>query len=145
MAGTADLYRVLQPHAVAKAKDKEDEVVASAFDKDSTVDLVKLLQELPPEQAAYYVAKLEAAYKKRRLQMSGYLVALVGWLVAMLMALAYFGANDGFTGWVFLVPFGLVGLILWVFGKWADVVGKSVGPPPEAPAETTKKPKKSKV
>ncbi len=134
MAGTAVLYRVLQPHAVAKAKkdkDNEDELVASAFDAKSQVDLVQLLKELPPEQAAYYVAKLEAAYKKRKLQLSGYLVALVAWVVAMFLSLAYFGANDGFVGWVFLVPFGLVGLLLWGFGKWADVVGKSVGPPPE--------------
>lgn len=124
---------MLKPDVVAKAskKDNEDEVVKSAFDAGSKVDLVQLLKELPPEQAAYYVAKLEAAYKKRKLQLSGYLVALVAWLVAMVMALAYFGSNDGFTGWVFLVPFGIVGLVLWGFGRWADVVGESVGPPPE--------------
>lgn len=135
MAGTAVLYRVLQPHAVAKAKkdnlDDAEAVAESAFDKGSQVDLAKLLLELPPEQAAYYLAKLEAAYKKRRLQLSGYVVALVSWLVAMLMALAYYGANDGFTGWVFLIPFLIVGLVIWGFGRWAEVVGKSVGPPPE--------------
>ena len=133
---------MLQLHAVAKAKkDSEDELVASAFDAKSQVDLVQLLKELPPEQAAYYVAKLEAAYKKRKLQLSGYLVALVAWVVAMFMSLAYFGANDGFVGWVFLVPFGLVGLVLWGFGRWAEVVGQSVGPPPEAAPKPPGKPK----
>lgn len=116
---------------MAKAKDNEDPVVASAFDAGSQIDLVQLLKELPPEHAAYYVAKLEAAYKKRKLQLSGYLVALVAWLVSMVSALAYFGSNDGFTGWVFLLPFGIVGLVLWAFGHWAEVVGKSIGPPPE--------------
>jgi hypothetical protein len=115
---------------VAKAKDNEDEVVKAAFDAQSQVDLVQLIKELPPEHAAYYVAKLEAAYKKRKLQLSGYLVALVAWLISMVLALGYFGANEGFTGWVFLLPFGIVGLTLWVFGRWAEVVGKSVGEPP---------------
>ena len=150
MAGTAVLYRVLQPHAVAKAKkdsvDDAEAVAEAAFDKGSQVDLAKLLLELPPEQAAYYLAKLEAAYKKRRLQLSGYLIAIVSWLVAMLMALAYYGSNDGFTGWVFLIPFLIVGLVIWGFGRWAEVVGKSVGPPPEAtPAGKPKKAKSPKV
>ncbi len=129
---------------MAKAKDNEDPVVASAFDASSQVDLVQLLKELPPDQAAYYVAKLEAAYKKRKLQLSGYLVALVAWLVSMVSALVYFGSNDGFTGWVFLVPFAIVGLVMWSFGRWAEVVGNSVGPPPEgmpgksAPAKSKK-------
>lgn len=117
---------------MAKAKnDNEDEVVKAAFDAGSQIDLVQLIKELPPEHAAYYVAKLEAAYKKRKLQLSGYLVALVAWLISMVLALGYFGANDGFTGWVFLLPFGIVGGVLWAFGRWADVVGNSVGPPPE--------------
>ena len=130
---------------MAKAKkdsaDDAEAVAESAFDKGSHVDLAKLLLELPPEQAAYYLAKLEAAYKKRRLQLSGYVVALVSWLVAMLMALAYFGSNDGFVGWVFLLPFGIVGLVLWGFGRWAELVGKSVGPPPEEAPTPPGKPK----
>lgn len=115
---------------MAKAKDKDEDAVVEAL-RDPKVDLVQLIQELPPEHAAYFVAKLEATYKKRKLQLSGYLVALVAWLISMVLALGYFGANDGFTGWVFLLPFGIVGLTLWVFGRWADVVGNSVGPPPE--------------
>lgn len=137
---------------MAKAQDnkaEEDQLVASAFDKEAkTADLVQLLKELPPEQAAYYVAKLEAAYKKRKLQLTGYLVALVAWLVAMLLALGYYGANEGFTGWVFLVPFAILGLILFAFGRWAELVGNSVGPPPEPtsqPAPTPKRKSKSKV
>jgi hypothetical protein len=155
IAGTAQIYRATTA-PVAKAEDKatdkpeEDPVVASAFDKEAkTADLVQLLKELPPEQAAYYVAKLEAAYKKRKLQFTGYLVALVAWLVAMLLALGYYGANEGFTGWVFLVPFTILGLVLFAFGRWAELVGNSVGPPPEsasqpAPAKSKAK-SKSKV
>ena len=64
--------------------------------------------------------KLETALRKRKIQITGYIVAMVVWLVGMVCALAYFGMRDGFVGWVFLVPFGLVGVILWVFGTLAN-------------------------
>ena len=60
------------------------------------------------------------ALRKRKIMLSGYIIAMVAWLVGMVCALAYFGMASGFVGWVFLVPFAFVGVILWVFGKWAD-------------------------
>jgi hypothetical protein len=65
---------------------------------------------------------------KRKLQLTGYLVALVGWLILTFLALAYFGTHDGFVGWVFLVPFLFVGVILYAFGKWSTKVGNDVEP-----------------
>jgi hypothetical protein len=60
--------------------------------------------------------------------MSGYLVTLVVWAVAMFFALAYYGTHAGFVGWVFLMPFAFAGVILYAFGKWSDKVGKRVEP-----------------
>ena len=119
--------------AKAKNERKEDPMVAHAFDASKHELLAQMVAELPPEAAAHYVARLEVALLKRKLQLTGYLVALVLWLATMVFALAYFGANDGFTGWVFLVPFGVVGVTLFAFGKWAEKVGRAVGPPPAIP------------
>src|SRR5262249_37410694 len=71
--------------------------------------------------------KLEAAFRKRKIMLSGYVVAMVAWLVGMVCALAYFGIASGFVGWVFLVPFAIVGVILWAFGTWAEKVSRAVG------------------
>jgi len=99
-------------------------MVAQAFDVSKHEELARHIEQLSPDAAAFFVAKLEAALRKRKLQLLGYLIALVVWLVGTVFALAYYGVSDGFTGWVFLVPFALVGAILYAFGRWADKVGK---------------------
>jgi hypothetical protein len=88
------------------------------------------IAKLSPEEAAFFLQSLEGKLKKRKIQLTGYLVALFTWLIAMLGALAYYGASDGFVIWVFLVPFALLGAILYGFGKWAVKVG---GPDKAAP------------
>ncbi|MCX5744927.1 MAG: hypothetical protein NT062_20760 [Proteobacteria bacterium] len=121
------------------AKPVEDPLVAKAFDKASKDDDLKAaIANLSPEEATFFLAKLEAAYKKRKLQLTGYLVAMASWLVGMVLAFAYFGTHDGFTGWVFLVPFGLVGLVLYAFGRIANRVGALATVP------TTKSPRPAK-
>jgi hypothetical protein len=96
--------------------------------KASDSDLANAVAQLSPEEALFFLAKLEAVMNKRKLQLTGYLVAFGVWLVGTFLALAYYGTHDGFVGWVFLVPFALVGVILWAFGKWSDRVGKRVEP-----------------
>ena len=91
-------------------------------------ELAKAVAQLSPDEALFFLAKLEAVMNKRKLQLTGYLVALVTWLIGTFLALVYFGMHEGFVGWVFLVPFAFVGAILWLFGKWADKVGKRVEP-----------------
>jgi hypothetical protein len=120
---------------VAKAKPQEDPLVAKAFAEGPGDELVKAVAQLSPEEAEFFLRKLEAALRKRKIMLSGYIVAMVAWLVGMVCAIAYFGISTGFVGWVFLVPFGIVGGILWVFGKWANHVGAagvtvSTGPAP---------------
>lgn len=85
--------------------------------------LEEAIAKLSPEEAAFFLQSLEGKLKKRKIQLTGYLLAMVVWLVAMLGALAFYGASDGFVIWVFLVPFALLGAILYIFGKWATKVG----------------------
>jgi hypothetical protein len=111
------------------AKQPEDPMVQKAFGAGTEEDLAKLIGELNPDEAEFFLKKLEAALRKRKIMLSGYIVAMVSWVVGMVCALAYFGIASGFTGWVFLVPFAIVGVILWAFGTWAEKVGRSVPEP----------------
>jgi hypothetical protein len=110
----------------------EDPLVAKAFDARKHEELARAVEQLSPDEAAFFLHKLEMALRKRKIQITGYLVAMVVWLVTMTVALVYAGMHDGFIGWVFLVPFGLVGAILYGFGRWAERVAKT--PPPLAKA-----------
>ncbi len=110
------------------ATQAEDELVSQAFKADKHDELARAIERLTPEEAAFFIEKLEAAVKKRKIQLMGYLVAMLVWLLGMVAGLVYYGTHDGFTGWVFLVPFGLVGAVLWGFGKWALVVGAKAAP-----------------
>jgi hypothetical protein len=107
----------------------EDPRVAEAFKADGKLDLESAIKELDPEAAEHFLKKLEAAFRKRKIMLSGYLVAMVSWVIGMVAALAYFGIAKGFVAWVFLVPFGIVGLILYGFGAWANRVGRSADLP----------------
>jgi hypothetical protein len=115
------------------SKSAEDPLVAQAFDPKKHEDLARAIEKLSPDQAAFFLHKLEMAIRKRKIQITGYLVAMGVWLIGMMFALAYYGMQSGFVGWVFLAPFGFVGLVLYVFGKWADAVGKT--PVPDKAAE----------
>lgn len=109
----------------------EDPLVSQAFDAKKHEDLARAIEKLSPEEAEFFVHKLEMAIRKRKIQITGYLAAMAVWLVLTTLAIAYYGMSDGgFVGWVFLVPFGAVGLVLYLFGAWAERVGKR--PPPIA-------------
>ena len=114
------------------SKPVEDPLVAQAFDAKKHEDLARAIENLSSEEAAFFLHKLEMAIRKRKIQITGYLVAMAVWLVGMMFALAYTGMHDGFVGWVFIAPFGLVGLVLYAFGKWANSVSRK--PPPASRA-----------
>ena len=116
------------------AQQKEDALVAKAFDADKHEELARAIEKLDPEQAAFFLAKLEIAIKKRKIQITGYLVAMALWVIGMFFALVWYGTHDGFTGWVFLMPFAVVGVTLFVFGKWAERLGRTVPPPKGVPS-----------
>jgi len=110
------------------ATQAEDELVSQAFNADKHEELARAIEKLTPEEAAFFVEKLEAAVRKRKIQLTGYLVAMLVWLLGMVAALVYYGTHDGFVGWVFLAPFALVGATLWAFGRWAVKVGAKAAP-----------------
>jgi hypothetical protein len=99
-----------------------------AFDTSKQDAVAEAIKNLSPEEAQLFLFHLEAKYTKRKLQLTGYLVAMALWLAGMLFALMIFGTASGFVGWVFLVPFALVGLTLWVFGKWGEKIGNRKPP-----------------
>jgi hypothetical protein len=115
----------------------EDPMVAKVFDKAKHEEVARAIQELSPEEANFFLVRLEAAIKKRKIQITGYLVAMGVWVVGMFFALVYFGLASGFVGWVFLAPFAAVGLILWAFGKWGERIGRAgeLAATPDKPAK----------
>jgi hypothetical protein len=103
------------------AKDPaEDPMVAKAFDANKHDELAAAVEKLSPEEAEFFLKRLEIALRKRKIQLTGYLVAMLVWLLGMVGALVYYGMSSGFVGWVFLAPFAIVGLVLWIFGRWAN-------------------------
>ena len=127
-----------------QASGTEDELVASAFDADKHEELARAIEKLNPEEAAFFLAKLEAAIRKRKIQITGYLVAMAVWVIGMMGALIWYGSSDGFVAWVFLAPFALVGLTLYGFGRWSSRVGAGDGNVPasitaQAPTDTSAK------
>jgi hypothetical protein len=103
----------------------EDPLVAAAFNKDKHGELAKAVEQLSPDEAQFFLDKLERALRRRRIQLIGYLVAMLVWAAGMLVAMAAYGmeSEGHFMGWVFLVPFAAVGAILFGFGRWGDRIG----------------------
>ena len=103
----------------------DDPVVTQAPAATKDEEAARAIQKLTPEEAAYVLRQLELVNRKRKIQITGYLVAMAGWLVTMVFALLYTGTHTGLVAWVFLVPFGVVGAVLYGFGRWAESVWKA--------------------
>jgi hypothetical protein len=123
----------------------DDPLVSQVFDAGKHEELARAIARLSPEDAARFLHKLEMAILKRKIQLTGYLVALVVWLGGMVFALAYYGTHSGFVGWVFLVPFALVGVILYAFGSWGERVAKRPAPQVETPPTGSEAPAPASV
>lgn len=108
-----------------------------AFDPKKQADLEAAIAQLSPEEKQLFLFQLEMKLRQRKLMLTGYIVAMFTWLGGMVLALAYYGMAEGFVGWVFLAPFAVVGVILWLFGKWGDKIGKR-RPPAELIAAARK-------
>lgn len=100
-----------------------------AFDPAKHDALTEAIKKLSPDEAAYFLWKLEVSVRRRKIQLTGYLVAMLIWLVGMIGALVIYGLSDGFVGYVFLAPFALVGVTLWAFGKWGEKIASQKPPP----------------
>lgn len=122
-AVTGLVYHTCYLPSVGELPDADD-----AFDVSKQDAIADAIKNLSREEAALFLFHLEMRLRKRKLQLVGYLVAMALWLAGMLFALVVFGTSSGFVGWVFLIPFALVGVTLWAFGKWAEKIGRT--PPP---------------
>lgn len=105
-----------QPKAEELARD------AATLDPKKLADVEKAIANLSPAEAEHFIQLIEKALKRRRIQFGGYMVALVVLVLSMTGALYYAGSAESgqFVGWVFFIPFLLVGGIFWAFGTWAN-------------------------
>ena len=80
------------------------------------------IKNMPPEKAAELVAMLEASLRRRKIELYGYLGAAVVLLIGMVVALYIYGATDhgNFMSWIFLIPMGLAGGVMWFVGRWSN-------------------------
>ena len=102
-------------------------------------EIAAAIVKLSPDEAAFFLHKLEAANRKRRVQLWGYLVALIMWAATMIFALIYYAYSPPgvFVGWIFVVPFVAVGSLLFLFGKWAETID-TLRPPSASPPQDEK-------
>ena len=110
----------------------EDPLVAKAFDAKRHAELAAAIEQLSPQEAEFFVDRLERALRKRKLQLTGYLVALGVWLLGMTGAVIYAAGQRDFVAWVYAIPFALVGAVLWGFGVWANRIARGPAAPPRA-------------
>jgi hypothetical protein len=84
-------------------------------------DLAPELKTLTADQGLVFVAIVKRARKKRRIQLTGYLMAAATAIAGTVVAFVMYGSHapGRFSGGEFLIPFALVGLILFVFGRWS--------------------------
>lgn len=89
-------------------------------------DLEDILANLTTEEAEMFLAALELTMRKRRVQLLGYLAALLVIVVGIAWAFWIYGNREPgeFVGWAFLVPPAAGGLALYAFGK----ISKSLKP-----------------
>jgi hypothetical protein len=80
-------------------KSVEDPLVAKAFDADQHEALAHAIQNLSSDEAQFFLDKLERAIRKRKIQITGYLVAMLVWALGMLFGLVWAGTawNSLFT------------------------------------------------
>jgi hypothetical protein len=98
------------------------ELAEAAFDRARQQQVAEAIEKLTPEEAQIFLEVLEKRLQKSKIQIWGYVTAGVTLLVTMLGVLIYWGSTDTgtFIGWIMMIPFLLVGAILWGFGRWAN-------------------------
>jgi hypothetical protein len=108
-----------------RAAEPPDTTEKSA-DKSVEETIDEQIAKLTPEQAEMFARALALTMKKRRIMILGHIGALVTLLVSFVAALWVFANREPgtFVGWVFLVPFALVGAVLFAFGKIAKGIKK---------------------
>lgn len=108
------------------AKAKLPDITDKLNDPEFRARIEEGIKNMPPEKAAELLAMLEASLRRRKIELIGYLGAALVLLVGMVIALYVYGASDhsNFMSWVFLIPMGLAGLVMWMVGRWSNAARK---------------------
>jgi hypothetical protein len=116
------------PDPDLKAKDLADRLADPAF----RAQIEEAVARLPPDKAEQLVAMLEHSLHRRKVELIGYVAAVVVLLLGMVVALYAYGARGGgMSGaWIFLVPLALAGVVMMVVGR----IARGHAPPPTPPA-----------
>jgi hypothetical protein len=110
------------PWSALMAKAKAEGIHEKLADPAFRAQIEEGLKNMPPEKAAELVAMLEASLRRRKIELYGYIAAAVVLLVGMIVSLYIYGATDhgDLMTWIFLIPMGLAGGVMWSIGRWAD-------------------------
>ena len=82
--------------------------------------------KIPQEQIDALFAAIDRMQRLRNIMLLGYLLAIVVLIGGQIAAFIIVARNKGtFMGWVYLVPFALVGALLWGFGRLVRRPGKN--------------------
>jgi hypothetical protein len=119
-AAQAGMFRAMAKPG-SNGKQKPADLAERLADPAFRAEIEEGLRSMPPEKAAELVAMLEAALRRRRIELYGYIGAAVVLLFGMVGALYFYGASDhgNFMAWIFLLPMGLAGLVMWLVGRWS--------------------------
>ncbi len=120
---------------MSKSKPNEEEAespseaiendVQSGPDGINRESLDEAIAALTPEQTEIFMRALAHTMRKRRLMLTGNLLALLIMVFGMIFAFFSYSSREpgSFAGWVFLIPFGGAGFSMWFFGKLAKRSG----------------------
>jgi hypothetical protein len=100
-------------------------IADAARDPERHARLAAAIEQLTPEEAIKVLDVLEREMKMRSLQLYGYILSGIVLIIGMLGVLVYWGSVPEGTpiAWTIPMPFLLVGIILFVFGRWANRAG----------------------
>ncbi|MFH0899087.1 MAG: hypothetical protein V2A73_00515 [Pseudomonadota bacterium] len=79
--------------------------------------------QLTPEEILVLSQALAKMRRHHGIKIAGYLAAALALLVGMPLAIVIYVAAppNQPRGWILLLPLGVVGLILWAFGRWSRI------------------------
>ena len=77
-------------------------------------------EELPEDVKQAFAAVVLRLEKRRKITLAGYLLSLLTMIIGLVGGLVFIAMGPGqFRGWILFVPFAVIGVIFWFFGRWA--------------------------
>jgi hypothetical protein len=77
-------------------------------------------EELPEDVKLAFATVVLRLEKRRKITLAGYLLSLLTMIIGLVGGLIFIAMGPGqFRGWILFVPFAVIGVIFWFFGRWA--------------------------